>query len=164
VVLALLLPRSPSPSTLMLALANSGPAVCVRVCTVSLRVLPDGRSAIVQLTDDAFVVHVAPGRLAEVTAWLRLSESTALRSGCERSELTSTYAMIGEPRATSAALVDMTTAASTPERIDTGTVRVLLEFRRSLVALTRGLGHERGGRTTARDHRHVCARVDSQGA
>src|SRR5690242_2727667 len=90
VALALLLVRSPSPSTLTLALANNGPAVCVRVCTVSRRVLPAGRSASVQLTDVELVVQVAPGIVAEVTTWLRLSDNTALRSGSERNALTST--------------------------------------------------------------------------
>src|SRR5512134_2130280 len=44
---------------------------------------------------------------------------------------------MGEPSATSAALVDSATAASTPERIDTGNWRLLLEVTRSLLALAR---------------------------
>src|SRR6478609_8624590 len=44
---------------------------------------------------------------------------------------------MGAPNATSAALVDSDSAASTPERIETGSARLLLEFTRSFVALTR---------------------------
>src|SRR5690349_22107699 len=44
---------------------------------------------------------------------------------------------MGAPIATSAALVDSASAASTPDRIETGSVRLLLEFTRSFEALTR---------------------------
>ena len=91
--------------------------------------VPAARSAIVQVTDVPVVVHVAPGMVAEVTVWLRLSERTALRSGSERRELTSTKASMGAPSGTSAALVESAIAASTPERIDTCNWRLLLEVR-----------------------------------
>jgi hypothetical protein len=44
----------------------------------------------VQLTDDPLIVHAAPGRLAEATAWLRVSDNNAFCTAIERSELTST--------------------------------------------------------------------------
>ena len=61
VALAVLFEKSPSPTALTFALANSEPAVWAFACTVSRRVVPAGISAIVQLTDEAFVVQVAPG-------------------------------------------------------------------------------------------------------
>ena len=88
-MLALLFEKSPSPTALIFAPANSEPATCVVARTVSRRVVPAGISAITQLTDDAFVVQTPPGMLAEVTAWLRLTESTALRTAIERCDFTS---------------------------------------------------------------------------
>jgi hypothetical protein len=63
--------------------------------TVSRRVVPAGISAITQLTDDAFVVQTPPGMLAEVTVWLRLTESTALRTAIERCDFTSAVDLDG---------------------------------------------------------------------
>src|SRR6185436_17183442 len=75
--LALLLAVSLSAGALTLAAANKGPASVVSVLTVSLTLAPGASSATLQITENWFVLHEAPGMLAEVTGWLRFSDSTA---------------------------------------------------------------------------------------
>ena len=87
--LAVLLEKSPSPATLTLAPANNGPAAEVMAVKVNRRVSPGAISAMAQITENTLAVHTPPGMLAEVMAWLRLMDSTALRTGSARRLLTS---------------------------------------------------------------------------
>jgi hypothetical protein len=136
-VLAVLLDRSPSPSTLTPALANSGPAFCAVAVAVSRTELPDAISGMPQVTDDALSVQVPPARVADATGWLSVRYTVALRIGSARSEPTSTFTSIGAPARYSAALASIVTRPSMPERSVTGSWRLLFEVSRSVPAMTR---------------------------
>jgi hypothetical protein len=82
--LPVLLVTSPSPGADTDAAAYSGPAAAVFAFTVSLSDAPGAISAMLQTTENAFAVQVAPGMLAALTAWLRFSDNTALRTASAR--------------------------------------------------------------------------------
>jgi hypothetical protein len=52
--------------------------------TVSFSAAPGAISAMLQSTENAFAVQVAPGMLAALTDWFRFSDNTALRTGSAR--------------------------------------------------------------------------------
>src|SRR3954469_16283351 len=131
VTLAVLLVKSPSPDTLTAAPANIEPATVPVADTVRRRVAPDGRLAMVQVTEYALALQLAPGMLADVTGWLTLSASVALVSGSARRLGPSAYNSTGDPRSASVVLEDSASAASTPERIETDSWRLLFEVTRS---------------------------------